>query len=173
MAKHTNDKQLKRRYGQLADSMEPYYHHLDLRIFDDLDDEAFAYIMTKVKGVNMLDLNETEITNESIKLLTRLEYVNELRVKGCHKLDNGCIPYLNQLRSLSFLHLKYTAVNITGLLQLTNLTELRELMFSADEAEDIREQMRQLKRQLPGCLFTVNAKPWIFDETNLSSDGHL
>lgn len=172
MAKHTNDKQLKRRYGQLAESMEPYYHQLDLRIFDNLTDEAFAYIMTKVKGVNMLDLNETDITNESIKLLTRLEYVNELRVKGCHKLDNGCIPYLNQLRSLTFLHLKYTGITIIGLLQLTNLPELKELMFSADEAEDIREQMRQLKRQLPGCVFTVNAKPWIFDETNLSSDGH-
>ena len=85
------EKELKRRYGQLAESMEPYYHQLDLRPFDDLDDDAFAYIMTKVKGVNMLDLNETEITNESIKLLTRLEYVNELRAKQCRNLDNGCI----------------------------------------------------------------------------------
>jgi hypothetical protein len=156
------EKELKRRYGKLAEGMEPYYHQLDLRPFDDLDDDAFAYIMTKVKGVNMLDLNETEITNESIKLLTQLEYVNELRAKGCRQLDNDCITYLNQLPSLKFLHLKSTAVTISGLLQLTNLPELKELMFSADEEEDIKEQMLQLKQQLPGCAFVVNSKPWIF-----------
>lgn len=156
------EKELKRRYGKLAEGMEPYYHHLDLRPLSEMDDEAFAFIMGKVKGVNVLDLNETQISNESIKFLTRLEYVNELRAKGCHQLDNGCIPYLNQLSSLTFLHLKYTGITITGLLQLTNLPELKELMFSADEAEDISEQMQQLKRQLPGCAFVVNSKPWIF-----------
>ena len=75
MAKRTSAKvqrELKRRYSKLADSISEYYHHLDLRLFDDFDDDAFAYIMKKVKGINMLDLNETEITNESIKLLTRL-----------------------------------------------------------------------------------------------------
>lgn len=92
MAKRTAaklQKELKRRYGKLAESMSEYYHHLDLRPFDDFDDDAFAYIMAKVKIVNMLDFNETEITNESIKLLTQLEYVNELRGKGCcHRLDS-------------------------------------------------------------------------------------
>ena len=159
------EKELKRRYGKLAESMEPYYHQLDLRPFDDLDDDAFAYIMTKVKGVNMLDLNETEITNESIKLLTRLEYVNEIRAKGCRQLDNGCIAYLNQLPSLKFLHLKSTAVTISGLLQLTNLPELKELMFSADDVNLIGSAMQQLKALLPGCAFTVNSSPWVFDET--------
>ena len=156
------EKELKRRYGKLAESMEPYYHQLDLRIFDDLTDEAFAYIMKNVKGVNMLDLNETGITNESIKLLTRLEYVNEIRAKGCHKLDNGCIPYLNQLPSLTFLHLKYTGITITGLLQLTNLPELKELMFSADDVNLIEADMQQLKALLPGCAFTVNGSSWSF-----------
>lgn len=158
------DKELKRRYGKLAEGMEPYYHHLDLRPLSEMDDEAFAFIMEKVKGVNMLDLNETQISNESINYLTRLEYVNELRAKGCHNLNDGCIPYLNQLRSLTFLHLKYTGITVTGLLQLTGLTNLKELMFSADEEGDITEQMLQLKQQLPGCAFVVNAKPWIFED---------
>lgn len=158
------DKELKRRYGKLAEGMEPYYHHLDLRPLSEMDDEAFAFIMEKVKGVNMLDLNETQISNESINYLTRLEYVNELRAKGCHNLNDGCIPHLNQLRSLTFLHLKYTGITVTGLLQLTGLTNLKELMFSADEEEDIKEQMIQLKQQLPGCTFVVNAKPWIFED---------
>ena len=46
-----NKKKLKERFGKLAESMAEYYHHLDLRLFDDLNDEAFAYIMTNVKEV--------------------------------------------------------------------------------------------------------------------------
>lgn len=165
MAKRTAakfQKELKRRYGKLAESMSEYYHHLDLRPFDDLDDDAFAYIMEKVKGVNMLDLNETEITNESINLLTRLEYVNELRAKACRNLDNGCITDLNKLTNLVFLHLKNTAITIDGLLQLNNLPNLKELMFSADDVESIEEKMLQLKALLPGCEFTINSKPYSF-----------
>jgi len=159
------DKELKRRYGKLAESREPYYHQLDLRLFDDLDDDAFVYIMTNVKGVNMLDLNETEITNESIKLLTRLEYVNELRAKGCYGLDNDCVEYLNQLTALTFLHVKDTAITIDGLLKLTGLPNLKVLMFSAEDVESIKDKMLQLQKNLPGCEFTVNSKPWLFDET--------
>jgi hypothetical protein len=167
MAKRTAaklQKELKRRYGKLAESMSEYYHQLDLRSFDDLDDDAFAYIMAKVKGVNMLDLNETEITNESIKLLTRLEYVNELRAKQCRNLDNGCIDDLNKLTNLVFLHLKSTAITIDGLLRLNSLHHLKELIFSADDVESIKEKMLRLKALLPGCEFTINSKPYIFDE---------
>ena len=99
-----NIKYWQRRFVNLAD-MEPYHYHLDLRRIDDLDDEGFAYLLANVKGVDMLDLNETEITNKSITLLTRLEYVKELRAKGC-RIDNGCINDLNKIISLEFLHVK-------------------------------------------------------------------
>lgn len=166
MAKRTAaklQKELKRRYGKLVESISDYYHHLDLRPFDDLDDDAFAYIMAKVKGVNMLDLNETEITNESIKLLTKLEYVNEIRAKQCRNLDNGCIDELNKLSSLVFLHVKSTAITIDGLLQLNNLPNLKELMFSADDVESIADKMHLLKEQLPNCSFIVNSIPYSFN----------
>lgn len=157
-------KELQRRFGELAESMPPYPHHLDLRLFNDLEDHGFAFIMTNVKGVNMLDLNETEVSNESIKLLISLEYVNELRAKECRHLDNDCIESLNQLSSLEFLHLKSTAITIDGLLKLTNLPNLKELMFSAEDTESIQEKMQQLKTLLPNCNFTVNSRPWHFDE---------
>lgn len=153
-------KELLRRYGRLAESMEPYYHHLDLRPLTEMDDTAFAYIMRKVKGVNMLDLNETQVTNESIRLLTGLEYVNELRAKGCHQLDDGCIESLNELTSLVFLHLKGTMITIDGLLRLKNLVNLRELIFSAGKQEVSVEQMRRLKMILPSCSFAIDGKPW-------------
>lgn len=167
MAKRTAakiKKQLERRFGKLAAGMETYYHHLDFRLFDDFGDDEFAFVMEKVKGVNMLDLNETDITNESIKLLTRLESVKELRIKQCRNLDNGCIEYLDQLTDLIFLHLKSTDITIDGLLKLTGLPHLKELMFSADDMEGIEEKMLQLKAILPECNFTVNSRPYFFDE---------
>lgn len=153
----------KRRFGKLDDKAGPYYHHLDFRRIDDLDDEGFAYLLSDVKGVNMLDLNETEITNESIKLLTRLEYVKELQVKGCHIVDDGCIDDLNKITSLEFLYLKNTSVTIDGLLKLNGLTNLKKILFSADDAEAIKEKMLQLKAMLPDCDFVINSKPYYFD----------
>lgn len=153
-----NNKYWKRRLGPLAATMEAYHHHLDLRPIDGLDDEGLAYLLNNVKGVNMLDLNETEISNESIKLLTQLEYVKELRVKGC-RLDNGCMADMNKITSLEFLHLKDTGVTIDGLLQIHDLINLRELMFSADNVEAIKEKVERLREMFPACDFTVNSKP--------------
>lgn len=161
MSKRKEEKELKRRYGKLAESMEPYYHHLDLRPLSEMDDAAFAYIMKNVKGVNMLDLNETAIGNDSIRLLTNLEYVYELRAKGC-RIDDDCIESLQQLKSLRFLHLKSTGVTIDGLLRLKELLELKELLFSADDMTGFEEKMQRLQKQLPGCCFTINGKPWPF-----------
>jgi hypothetical protein len=61
-----NKKYWQRRFGIL--NTEPYHHHFDLRQIPDLDDEGFAYLLTYVMGINMLDLNETDITNASIAL---------------------------------------------------------------------------------------------------------
>ena len=158
-----NKKYWKRRFGSPAENIHEYYHHLDLRRVDDLDDEGLVYLLTNVKGVNMLDLNETEITNESIKLLTKLEYVKELGLKGCHKIDDGCVDHLNKIKSLEFLHLKNTAVTIDGLLKLTSLTNLKKILFSADDVVAIKEKMLQLKTMLTACDFVINSKPYYFD----------
>jgi hypothetical protein len=162
MNKIRQQKELNRRYGKMAESMSAYYHHLDLRPLDELDDEAFAYIMPNVKGVNMLDLNETMITNESIKYLGRLEYVYELRCKGCHFLDNDCITDLNKLSDLVFLHLNHTGITIDGLLGLTGLNKLHTLLFTGDVDSSFAGKMLQLKIAIPDCEFVVNSKPYGF-----------
>lgn len=162
--KKRETKYWKRRFGDLtAESMEPYYQQLDLRWCDDLDDEGFEYLLTNVKGVNMLDLNETGITDESIKLLTKLEYVTELRVKGINGLTNACAADLNQIKGLEFLHVKYTGITIDGLLKLTGQHQLRTILFSADDVEAIKEKMLQIKAMHPGCEFVIDGKPYYFD----------
>ena len=151
-----NKKYWKRRLGSFAKSLPEYPYHLDLRPFSDLEDEGLAYILESVKGIGMLDLNETEITNGSIKLLTGMEYIKELRMKDCRNIDNGCAADLNRIKGLELLHLRNTAVTIDALLQLNALTGLRELLFSATEADNIDEKLLLLKAVLPYCSFSVN-----------------
>jgi hypothetical protein len=155
-----NKKYWQRRFGIL--NTEAYYHHFDVRQIPDLDDEGFAYLLTHVKGINMLDLNETEITNASIALLTKLEYVNELRIKGCTDIDDDCITDLNKITSLQFLHVKNTGITIDGILQLNALTKLTDILFSNDDDKDIKDKMLLLKNMLPNCSFVINSVPYIF-----------
>ncbi|MFN4315842.1 MAG: hypothetical protein ACK4E0_16220 [Chitinophagaceae bacterium] len=152
-------KELKRRYGRLAESMEPYYHHLDLRPLWELNDDGFAFLMEKVKGVNMLDLNETEITDASISLLTKLEYVKEIRVKGCRQLTDACIDDLNRIRELEFLHVKGTRITIDGLLRLTEQPNLKTLLFSDDHPELIADKIQQLLAMFPECEIALDGTP--------------
>lgn len=160
-------KELERRFGKFSESMVEYYNHLDFRGFDDFTDETFFYLMKNVKGVNMLDLNETDITNESIALLAHLEYVNELRAKECRNLDNNCIADLNKLPSLVFLRLKSTSIDIDGLLGLSNLSNLKTLMFSANDVVAIKDKLLQLKIMLPQCELVINSKPYLFNAVDL------
>lgn len=165
MGRTKDHKTLKRRFGNFIDANKAaYWHHFDLRPIDNLDDEAFAYILTGigVKGITMLDLNETEITNQSIQLLTGLEYVKELRLKGCHRVDNGCVAYLDQIHQLEFLHLNGTGVTIDSLLQLKSLSTLKTLLFQANDPGSINQKMLQLRDLLPGCEFVINSRPYSF-----------
>lgn len=160
-------KELELRFGKMAESITGYQENIDFRSMEDFNDEGFAYLMENVKGVNMLDLNETDITNDSITLLTSLEYVNELRAKECPNLDNGCVDDLNKLTSLVFLHLKNTNITIDGLLKLKNLSNLETLMFSADDVAAIKEKLLELKTMLPHCEIIINSKPYYFDTIDL------
>lgn len=144
----------------MAADMEAYHDHLDFRRVDDFDDEAFAYVMPKVKGINMLDLNETYIGNKSIALLCQLEYVKELRIKGCDAVDNDAIPFIRQINELEYLHAKDTGITIDGLLKLGPSDTFKEILFSHEGAEDISAKMAALIRLMPNCRFVINGKPY-------------
>lgn len=151
----------KRRLGKVK-YPSPYQDHIDFRGIPDLNDDGLAYFLTGINGINMLDLNETEITNDSITLLSNLEYVNELRLKGCLEIDDDCISHLNKMTSLQFLHIKDTAITIDGILQLNALKNLRELLFSVEDIETVKDDMLLLKIMLPNCNFTINSVPYVF-----------
>lgn len=144
----------------LTPDMAAYWHHFDLRPIWDLDDDGLEVALTHVKGIDMLDLNETEITNKGIQILTELEYIKELRLKGVHNIDDGCINDLNKITSLEFLHVRYTGITIDGVLKLDKLINLKKIIFT-DENVDANK-MLQLKEMHPNCEFLVNSKPYEF-----------
>jgi len=158
-----NKKYWKNRFGYLSDKPEPYPNHIDLRNIDDLDDEGFAYYMANIKGVSMLDLNETELTDESIHLLTKLEYVTELRAKDISGLTDACADDLNQIKGLEFLHVKNTEITIDGLLKLKDQRQLKTILFSATDVNAIKEKLLQLKAMHPACELVIDGKPYYFD----------
>jgi hypothetical protein len=165
MPRYRDKKNWKKRLAKfLEPGFAPYWHHFDLRPLDDLDDEGLAIALTYVKGIDMLDLNYTEITNKGIQLLTKLEYIKELRLKEVRHIDNGCIDDLNKITSLEFLHVRYTGITIDGILKLNALTNLKRLMFSEENVDAITDKMLQLKAMLPGCEFIINSRPYQFEE---------
>lgn len=85
-----------------------------------------------------------------------------MRLKGCDAIDDGCIPDLNKLVSLKFLHLKNTSITIDGILQLKELTDLTTLLFSVDDIAVIKDKMLLLHEMLPDCNFVVNGTPYLF-----------
>lgn len=123
-----------------------------------VDDDGLLLMLDKVRSIDMLDLDESVITNEGVRHLTKLSSLKELRLKTCSELDEGCLPYLNQITSLKLLHLGSTAITVDGLFQLSSLKNLHTLLISSPTDDGIREKLIKLSALLPDCKFIVNHK---------------
>ena len=125
-------------------------------------DNALDYITYRIRRILQLDLDDTEITNEGIEYLTRLDCLKELRLKGCSNLDNGCVASLIRIKELELLHLEGTNVTVSGLENIYMIATLRTLLISADRGEpETEEKLRNIAIQLPpGCEFIVNHKDY-------------
>lgn len=130
----------------------------------EVDDEDLGYLVSRVNVIETLDLELTQISNAGIRAIATLQGLKELKLKDNEPVDNDCIADLNKLTELEMLHVSHTSINIDGLLQLTALQDLKRLFFSEDHPELISEKMLQLKAVLPNCEFTINSRPYIFNE---------
>lgn len=139
------------------DHLPIYVKHANLRT-SDINDEGIALMVNRITSIEILDLDETDITNESVKLLTRLEGLKELRLKGNHSIDNECIEDLSRITSLELLHLGGTSVTIDGVGKLSSLKNLKLLLLSAADNENAQEKLFELAVALPDCEFIVNYK---------------
>jgi hypothetical protein len=138
-----------------TDEIPTHVNHIDLRCSKITDDEL-GILVSRINSVNMLDLNDTGITCKGIEHLAKLEHLSELRLKECSELNDDCIPFLNQLTTLTLLHVKSTNITIDGILKLDSLTNLETLLFSADSIDAIRDKLERLSAMLPKCELIVD-----------------
>lgn len=121
-------------------------------------DQHIVFMVNRITHVDELDLKEALVTNDGIKQLTALKKIGKLYLKDCPNLDNGCVPYLNQLTTLEHLSVASTEIDIAGVVRLDKLTALKSLAFSTPETGMLYEQVEVLAAQHPGCIFYINGK---------------
>jgi Leucine-rich repeat (LRR) protein len=134
-----------------------YVRHANFRT-SEIDDEGIELMVKRITGIEILDLDETNITGESVKLLTKLQGVKELRLKGNAAIGNDSVDYLSQMTSLELLHLGGTSITVDAVSKLASLQNLKLLLLSAADNENVQEKLFELAVALPDCRFIVNYK---------------
>jgi len=86
------------------DEIPSHLHRVNFRMHGVDDDDELLLMMDKVKSIDMLELDETIVTNKGVRYLTKLISLKELRLKGCRELDERCLLSLNQIFSFELLH---------------------------------------------------------------------
>jgi hypothetical protein len=140
-----------------------HLQRVNFRLWNHVCDMDLLRMVSRVKSINMLDLDETDITNKGIQHLTQLHQLKELRLKGIKAIDDDCLQYLNTFSELELLHLGGTSVTLDGIKKLSSLKKLKVLLLPFSYGPEIKEKMFQLKTILPTCEFILNYKPYEFD----------
>ena len=142
-------------------AIPPAIKHISFNCTD-VDDEDLAYLVSRIKIIETLDLELTQISNAGIKEIATLQGLKELKLKDNYSIDNNCLPDLNTITSLEVLHLGHTSITIDGIFQLDGLTNLTQLLFSADDTNVLKDKMLLLHKMLPNCNFAINSVPYVF-----------
>jgi len=142
--------------------ISPAIKHISFNCTE-VDDEDLGYLVSRIKVIEMLDLELTQISNAGIKEIAKLKGLRELKLKDNYPISNDCIADLNKLTGLEMLHVRATSINIDGLLQLTALPNLKRLFFSEEDVDSISEKMLQLKYIMPNCEFIIDGKVYTPD----------
>jgi hypothetical protein len=143
---------------QLSDSIPTHLDRVNFRIWDSVGDDEIELMVTHVQSINMLDLDETDITNYSIQLLTKLSFIKELRLKGCREIDDEAIPHINQINGLELLHIDGTSISLNAVLQLGTSHPLRMLLIGVSDPEQHQDELTKIAQRFPDCELIVNHK---------------
>ena len=72
-------------------------------IDSDLDDDFLFYVTSRVPIIRAFDLENTDITDEGVKLISMVKHVEKLELKSSKQITNACLTYINNLRELKWL----------------------------------------------------------------------
>lgn len=136
--------------------------HVNLKM-SAVGDKEIRLLSNNVKTIETLDLEGTEVSNTSVLYLINLQSLKELRLTNCRNIDDGCLPYLNQLSSLEYLYLGGTAITYKGLQNCSNLQNLKSINISVKDPESSRPGLTALQQAFPNSKLVVNDVYYRFD----------
>lgn len=162
MSKNKSEKRFwEKFYGislEQAKQLDPHTNGINFRETN-LDDEGLGYLLNRFKRIGFLDLDYTDISDDGAEHFLKLEYVKELRLKGCREITARSTPVLSKLPGLELLHLAGTGISLDDIDGLSGSSSLKELYLSSDDSEaEIINKVSRLKQLLPGVKFIVNYK---------------
>lgn len=137
-----------------------------ISIDDDFGDEHLFYITSRVPIIHSFDLENSDITDEGVRLISTLAAVKKLELKNSRKLTAASIQYIVKLKDLEVLNLMNMNASIDDLNILSGLPVLRALYLSQNMVSDnLTSELDNLQHNLPHCkifldynLFTTNLK---------------
>jgi len=142
-------------YSQ-AGNLNPVVKRLNFKD-SELDDEGLLFLISKVKVIDQLDLDNTLVTDKGVQYLTKLESIKELRLKGCRGITQKCLPDLASMKELELLHLGRTVVTLEDAKTLSRLQNLKLLLLSSDDPQELIKKEASILRSLfPGCEININ-----------------
>ena len=154
---------------KLQDEIPTHLERVNFRIWNSVEDDEIEMMVTHVRSINMLDLDETDITNYSIQLLAQLSFIKELRLKGCRKIDDEGIPHINNIKGLELLHIDGTSISINGVLQLSASHPLRMLLIGVDAPEQHLTELAAIAQRFPESELIVNHKSFTIKKEDNST----
>jgi len=115
-----------------------------------LNDEGVAHV-SDCREIEILNLQETEITNEGITYLKKLKKLKYLRLKENYQLTNACISALIAVEQLEDLQIHGTSVTEEGLSKLVVLKNLKDLTIDVRENNYTFEGLLKISKEIPDC----------------------
>ncbi|MDB5227509.1 MAG: hypothetical protein JWN78_1702 [Bacteroidota bacterium] len=144
-------------YNQ-AGNLNPVVKRLNFRD-SELDDEELFFLISKMKSICQLDLDNTLVTDKGIQYLTKLESIKELRLKGCKGITQKCLHDLASMKELELLHLGSTFITLEDAKTLSRLQNLKLLLLSSDDPQEvIKKEASALRLLFPNCEININHK---------------
>ncbi|MGA9213396.1 hypothetical protein [Kaistella sp.] len=102
----------------------------------DYNDDCFAMLTDKVKIIHSIYLKETAVTDEAVKLISKLQQLKSLTLMKHPKITKASLPFLNQLINLEYLDVWRTNIILEDLTALDQLKNIKELHVSSARKEE-------------------------------------
>lgn len=122
----------------------------------DLNDDGLSFI-SNFLDIENLCLQETEITNNGIKYLKKLEKLSILRLKDNPQLTNECVPFLTEIENLQDLQIHGTSITQDGLEKLGVMKNLKNVLIDVWNDNFTYDGLLKLSINMPNCAFHVKS----------------